>query len=184
MEGGDQALARSDGDDFAIVFADGLDAGAVGGDDGSADKDAGDAIGKAGEADGVLERVNLGTEGVSPDHNVEEAEAELVGAAFNFARHENHSHAGAPDGEARLVGVAERRFEAGAAKEHADGGAFAARDDEALNGREVGFVSHFNPFGAGPLHRFKVPFKVALKGQYAYSHASSLLSRQVHSRGD
>ena len=83
-----------------------------------------------------------------------------------------------------MIGVAERRFEAGAAEQHADGGAFAAGDDKALNGREVGFVSHFNRFGARPLHRFKVPFKVALKGQYAYSHSSSLLSRQVHLRGD
>lgn len=121
-----------DGDDVAVVFGEGFDPFTGPGYDGRSDEDSGDGFFDAFDFDFVFKTVDLGAEGVSADGDVEEVEGVLV-AAFDFFGHEDHAHAGAPDGEAFFCLFLDGRAEAVAFHEEADGGGFSAGEDEAVD---------------------------------------------------
>ena len=120
------------GDDLVVVGGDRFDLVAGAGDDGGADEDSGNGFFDAFDLDGVFEAVDLGSEGVAADGDVEEVEGVLV-TAFDFFGHEDHSHTRAPDGHALFGHFLNGSSETVAFHEEADGGGFSAGKDEAVD---------------------------------------------------
>ena len=103
VEGGAEDAALLDGDAVALVGGDGGDGGAVGGDDRGADEDGVDGFGESVDLDGVFEAVDLGSECVAADGDVEKGEGVLEfagdrGGVFDGLAEEDHAHAGSPEG--------------------------------------------------------------------------------------
>ena len=142
MEASAKDFALLDSDDFVFVNGESFDIGAEFGDDGSADENGFQGFIEAGEWEFGFEAMDLGTKGVPSDGDVEQVKGKLL-TIFDFFGEHDHSHAGAPDWHSVFCAFGNGFIESDMLHEKADGCAFAAGDDKAVDFVEIGDSADF-----------------------------------------
>lgn len=143
MKAGADDLALLDGDDVVAVGGENLDIGAVLNDDGGADEYSFEGFFETGERDLGFEAVDLSTECIASNGDIEEAEGELVTAFDGMGEHD-HSHASAPDRHGLVGAIDDELIQAGVLHEESDGGGFSSGNDETVNLGQVFGSSDFD----------------------------------------
>jgi len=96
----------------------------------------------------ILKAVHLRPESVPADGDVEKAQRKLFRSAFHLTGHQDHSHAGPPNRHSSLDPSRKGAGQPEAPHQHADRGAFAARNDDPIDAVEVLCGSDLPRFGA------------------------------------
>lgn len=173
MERGSDEVALLNGDSFASVLPNGLNLATPTTYDWGPNEHAEHRLGENGEGNAVFEGVDLGTERVALDFDIEQVERELVGATNDGPRHHDHAHTGAPDGHPVGGGGSKSRSESKTLHEEADGRAFAARNDDPFDmGQFFGQsdLSKIKAFAAGLSKGIEVLLEIALDRNDTNSH--------------
>ena len=115
-----------------------------------------------------LERIDLATEGVAPDANVDGGEPALVRPPVAHVDGEqDHSGAGAEGRHPRRQPVPERIDEPRRLQEHRHGRRLAPGDDQRLHLVELGWGAHLDPADAEAGEDGEMVADVALQGEHA-----------------
>ena len=136
MERCTEAGPLANGDDLVAIAGKHLDSLSNPGDDGRADEYARDAFGKAHKINVILKTMNLRTERVAPDRDVQEIEGELL-SVLHFRRQHDHPHAGAPKGHAGLSALNQGGAKSKPLHQLSYGGTFAPGNDDSIDASKV-----------------------------------------------
>ena len=114
-----------------------------------------------------LDRVDLTPEGVAPHRNVEDAEAALTGCrGIDQAREENQPGTGAKGGQAAADGFGQRLAQTGDVEQPVEHRGLTPRNDQRVNGIELGAAPHGQRFGSGGAQRGEMLAGVALQREH------------------
>lgn len=187
MERGAQEGALPHCHDASLVFGQDVDFRSGGRDDRRSDEDSRDGFGQPFHADRVLEAMDLGAEGVAAHGDVEYAEAVLI-PTFYGGGHHHQAHTGPPNGHSFAGAGLNRLAEAEPFEEEANGGAFAAGNDQPLDAVEVLDRADFvddDVVDARAFHRSAVLVEITLdcEDSDAAVHGQECTDRPVESGG-
>jgi arginase len=179
VEGGREQAALADGHHLALVLGKRLDLWPKPGHDRGANEDGGERLLEALHIKLLFETVDLGAEGVALDRDVEQTERVLLRASGNLLGHEDHAHAGAPEGHAFAGASLQRLAEAVPLQEQAHGGAFASGQDRPADSFQIFHRAHFGNAVLGQsasAEGFDMLLEVSLNRQDAdlFGHGRSL----------
>ncbi len=163
MESGAEEIFLAHEDRPVFEAGEHLHAAPRAGDDGRPDEDGAQRVGpEGGRVQVGLEAFDLGAVGVAVDGEVEDAETGLV-VARDLGGQDDESGAASVDGKIVFEEIRERIEQPEADQQFADGRAFAAGKDEAVQALKLRGEAHRPPLGAALGQRGQVPLEVALK---------------------
>ncbi len=131
MEAGAEDFFLLHGDNLVIERGKYLDFGAVFGDDGSTDENCFNWVHQANDGEFSLKAVDLGSESVPADRDVEKVEGKLL-AAFDSVSEHNHPHACSPDRHSLVGSLDNCLIETGMLHQKSDGCRFSTGNDESV----------------------------------------------------